>query len=438
MSKMLTAISGVPVPFNEGYRLSVLENCEALDQPLDPEFQRIVRLASRRFAVPIALVSLIDSERQWFFAQVGLAARETPRDQAFCAHAIVASSPLIVRDASQDPRFSDNPLVIGPPHIRFYAGVPLIIDGSALGTLCIVGFEPRPEFSAEDLVDLEDLAGLTTSLLKARRAVGATAHSEQVELERERMQALALLSHELRTPLNAIIGFADLIAEEVRGPITPPVYRGYAESMRDGGRRLERFAERVLRYTEVAYGQVEVSEERIDAYTLAERACSLVAARAMAADIALRIEPSENSAERLVLRGDPALLEQALFQVLSNAIEYGSVGQGGDAGKTTSADVVLTWGASDGGVSFAVRDRGAGLSPDRWETLIAPFSSGGDVFSRGNCDGGDCGSLGLGLALAKRLTELHGGTLTLDNCGEEGGCTIRLTLPHWRSVVDPD
>lgn len=438
MSKMLSPASQVPIPFNERYRLSVLNVCDVLDQPVDPDLQRLVQLASRRFAVPIALVSLIDEDRQWCFAQVGLTARETPRDQAFCAHAIVAESSLIVCDATQDPRFRDNPLVVGPPYIRFYAGVPLLVEGAALGTLCIIDFEPRATLNSEEMTDLQDLAGLATGFFKACRDARGAAQQRQPEQEKERIQALALLSHELRTPLNAIIGFAELIAGEISGPIQPPVYREYAEAMRDGGRRLERFADRVLSYTEIVYGQVRVHEEEIGARNVAERACRLVAARAEAKGISLRIEPDGPAADHLTLRVDPALLEQALFQVLSNAVEHGVSENCETSEDDPVRPVVLIWGLHNGVASFAVRDRGVGLSPDNWESLTSPFHCGDGASRQGQGDSSDCGNLGLGLALARRLIELHGGRLLLDDCSLGDGCTVRLNLPTWRVIDNGD
>lgn len=424
MRTIPTAIFKIPVPFNENYRRSVLEDFGLLDGPVDPELQRIVSLAARRLSVPIALVSLIDSARQWFVAQEGLADRETPRDVAFCAHTIVASAPLIVGDTLLDPMFSDHPLVVGPPHIRFYAGMPLMVDGAAVGTLCLVDAVPHPPLTPDEFADLEDLAGLAAGLLRARRDLGVESQTRKAEQESERTRALALLSHELRTPLNAIIGFAELIAEEVKGPVVPPIYRDYAESMRDGGRRLERFAERMLRYTEIASGHVAVRDERIQARVLAEQAAELVAARAQAAGVNLQVAPTTAFVDDLALNVDPQLLEQALFQVLSNAIEHGR-----GSGSNGPLDVLLTWELDDGRASFAVRDTGIGLSQEKWESVIAPFGSGMDPIARG-----DSGNLGLGLTLAKRLIELHSGSLTLDDCRSDTGCTIRITLPHWRTV----
>jgi GAF domain-containing protein len=133
-----------PKPVDEAERQAALDRT-GLTRPGEiPDLQDIVELAAVICGAPIALVSLVDGERQFFKARVGLDAAETPRDVSFCGHAILSSDPLIVPDASADARFADNPLVTGPPHIRFYAGVPLLVDGRhAIGTLCVIDTQPR-------------------------------------------------------------------------------------------------------------------------------------------------------------------------------------------------------------------------------------------------------------------------------------------------------
>ncbi|WP_295958008.1 GAF domain-containing protein, partial [uncultured Xanthomonas sp.] len=128
-----------PALLDEPQRLSALRQLCLLDTPADQVFDLVTQLASRYLRVPIALVSLIDEQRQWFKSRVGLEVPQTPRSQAFCAYAIHSPELMVVPDARQDPRFRDNPLVTGPPFIRFYAGAPLLMaDGASLGTLCVI------------------------------------------------------------------------------------------------------------------------------------------------------------------------------------------------------------------------------------------------------------------------------------------------------------
>lgn len=156
-----------PAPPNESERIRSLRALEVLDTPAEERFDRLTRLARRLFDVPIAAVSLVDSDRQWFKSKAGLDIEETPRQQSFCAHAILDENVTIVPDATRDARFEDNPLVRQAPGIRFYAGAPVRApDGSALGTLCVIGHEPR-EFDPEDATALRDLADMVEQELKA-------------------------------------------------------------------------------------------------------------------------------------------------------------------------------------------------------------------------------------------------------------------------------
>lgn len=132
------------MPKNEEARLAALKKLEILDTDPEERFDRITRIAAESFDVPIALVSLVDRDRQWFKSCIGLSVKETPRDMALCAHAILEDQLLIVPDAFLDPRFADNPLVTGEPHVRFYAGCPLKLpDGNLIGTLCLIDSRPH-------------------------------------------------------------------------------------------------------------------------------------------------------------------------------------------------------------------------------------------------------------------------------------------------------
>lgn len=149
-----------PIPENEHTRLETLRGLHILDTMAEERFDRITRLARRLFSVSISVVSLIDSDRQWFKSVQGLDVCETSRDISFCGHAINQPTVMVVPDALNDPRFADNPLVLAAPNIRFYAGFPLTMpNGMRVGTLCIIDDKPK-EFSLQDEQALEDLGRL--------------------------------------------------------------------------------------------------------------------------------------------------------------------------------------------------------------------------------------------------------------------------------------
>lgn len=159
-----------PSPESEERRLQLLEEYGLFDTPAEPDFDRLAAVAARFFRTPIALISLVGRDRQYFKAHHGTDLCETSRTVSFCAHALTETGPLIVLDATKDPRFSTNPLVIGPPGIRFYAGAPLVTgSGHMLGTLCVVDFSPRAAFGADERETLQDLAALVMQQMEMRR-----------------------------------------------------------------------------------------------------------------------------------------------------------------------------------------------------------------------------------------------------------------------------
>jgi len=176
------------LPRDETKRLAALINLDLVDTPAEERFDRITRFAARLFGVPIALISLVDADRQWFKSRHGLAITDTPRNVSFCGHAILGEGAFVVPDARRDPRFADNPLVACAEGFRFYAGYPLSApDGSKVGTLCIIDRRPR-EIGPEELEALTDLA-----------------HWAQCELLNARLhQALAMI-HDSEARLRAVV-----------------------------------------------------------------------------------------------------------------------------------------------------------------------------------------------------------------------------------------
>jgi GAF domain-containing protein len=157
-------------PPDEAERVSALVSYGILDSDFEESFDRITRVAANSFGVPIALVSLVDGARQWFKSAVGIEARQTERSISFCTHTILGKNVMVVPDATQDRRFRENPLVVGAPNIRFYAGAPLVTpDGFNIGTMCIIDRAPRAQFDERQQIVLRDLAGIVIDLMEARR-----------------------------------------------------------------------------------------------------------------------------------------------------------------------------------------------------------------------------------------------------------------------------
>jgi GAF domain-containing protein len=158
-----------PEPDNEAQRLEALREYRILDTEAEMAYDDLTKLAAYVCQVPIAMISLVDESRQWFKSKLGVNQRETPRDVAFCAHAILQTEPMIVRDALNDARFSDSALVTRSPHIRFYAGFPLSSpEGFALGMLCAIDRKPR-QLSAEQKKAMQALSRQVMALLELRR-----------------------------------------------------------------------------------------------------------------------------------------------------------------------------------------------------------------------------------------------------------------------------
>jgi GAF domain-containing protein len=158
-------------PENEAERIAALRRLLVLDTEPEEQFDAVTAYCASRFDVEIALVTLVDTDRQWFKSACGLTSRETSRDVSFCGHAILEDRVMVIPDARADDRFHDNPLVTGPPYIRFYAGAPLeLADRHRVGTLCLIDAEPK-RLEGEDLAHLRELAAVVARELEMRAAL---------------------------------------------------------------------------------------------------------------------------------------------------------------------------------------------------------------------------------------------------------------------------
>lgn len=401
-----------PVPDNEAERIAALKRYDILDTEAEELFDSIATVAAAICNTPIALISLIDSSRQWFKAKVGLDAEETSRDLAFCAHAIANPGELlIVPDATKDPRFAENPLVTGFPDIRFYAGAP-IIDSSnfALGTLCVIDRKPR-ELSQNQIEALQALSKQVCANLDLR-IQNRQIEEKSAEAERAnqaKSQFIATMSHEIRTPMNGLIGILDLLSDEL-----PPQYQDNLNIARASADNLLHLVNEVLDFSKIEASKLQLE---VIPFNLPETLKTAVAlhsrsAREKAIELSIEIDPELPD----TFEGDPNRIIQIASNLIGNAIKF--TGKG-----SVSVRVVST--SRSGAfhqIEISVKDTGIGIAPEKVNLLFEPFqqldSSTTRVF----------GGSGLGLSICQRLANLMKGDIQLDSPAE-GGARFTLSLP---------
>ena len=420
MSSILT-----PKPFNEPERIEALQALKILDTPREAAFDRITRIAASVMRVQTAFVSLVDTDRQWFKSCHGIDIASSPREIAFCAHAILKTEALVILDATKGPRFADNPFVTGEAGLRFYCGMPLTTrDGFRIGTLCVIDGEPRAEVTESELGAMRDLADMTMEAIEGRDALRnatdalsqhiSTAQKQAESGETAKANLMAMLGHELRTPLNAIIGFSEVMTGQAFGQLGSPHYVEYAEHIRDSGRHLLGLIGTLLNFASCERGEITLAEEEFDTTDVIEECAGMMSERARNADIELELEVAT---DLFALRADRNQVVQMLLNLIGNAIKFShSGGAVRIAAKCVAGQIVI-----------AVVDKGIGMSPDQLEKSRGVFDQLESGLAR-RFEG-----LGLGLPLTERLIELHGGKLEMQSAADEG-TTAKLTFPAWRSI----
>ncbi|WP_080241506.1 GAF domain-containing protein [Spirosoma rigui] len=214
-------MKSAPLPTNERGRLQALADYNLLDTDAESIYDDVTRMASEICRTPISLISLVDDDRQWFKSKLGLKTDETPRDQSFCAHAILEPSEVfIVPDARLDDRFADNPLTTGAPNVVFYAGVPLTTgEGHALGSLCVIDSRPRT-LTDNQILALKSLARLVNTHFELRKVTAERDKykSEFTQVTTARRTLLRLVAYQVKPLVNALLNDVQELTDKAPRP----------------------------------------------------------------------------------------------------------------------------------------------------------------------------------------------------------------------------
>jgi len=389
----------------ENARLAELNSYSILDTMSEEEYDNLTAIAAQICGTSISLVSLLDEKRQWFKSHHGLDVEETPKELAFCAHAINDPGDVfIIEDARSDIRFHDNPLVTGDPYVIFYAGVPLSAgNGLPIGTLCVIDHEPKV-LTHDQIIALGALAKQVMNLLAMRRTkLELEQTKKDLEAKNLDLEHFAhIAAHDLKSPLNNIIGLVELCLHDL-SKTEQNRFMELLVMIKDSVQQLKKLVDGLLDYAKSDQIKGDYLEP-IDLHKEVKAISGLYSS-----DTNIRITTKVNSSDLIASK---SALKQVLLNLITNAIKY------------NDKDVIEIEVGVDDAVdhySFYVKDNGAGIEPEHTQRIFEIFEIVGVKDRHGNRGSG------VGLATVKKLVDRLGGKVSVHSSLGEGS-TFTFTI----------
>ncbi len=400
-------------PPDEAERLRFLAQLGVMDTEPEEVFDEISDLAAAICETPIALLSFVDEHRVWFKSQLGVAASEMSRDLSFCAYGISQKDLFVVPDTLKDERFKDNPLVIGEPKIRFYAGEPLVDRGGhILGMMCVLDRRPR-ELRPSQKRALHVLARLVMIELENRRS---SERLQRLEVEAANLRLVGTMAnhllHEIGNAIVPISTHQQLLAERYSDP---DFRRSLDRALAEGVRRVSRLISQMRHLAD----EVDHTSDPVSLQFLVEEAYKTAVRNQGGSAAKLHFDASPKS---ILINGDPSALTYAFSEIILNALQANP----SDPEVEVHCDVHQP-GNSPGEVIIDFRDSGGGFPPESVDKATQPFFTTRNV------------GPGLGLAVARKVVEKHRGSIEIKApaMGEMGGVRIHLPLPPAATTQRP-
>lgn len=403
-----------PIPYNEGERLKKLYSYQILDTPSETDYDELVQLASQICNVPISLMTLVDKDRQWFKANVGLTVPETPREVSFCGHAINGTNLFVVEDATLDTRFSDNPLVTSDPNIKFYMGMPLTTpDGYNIGTLCVIDHKPRT-LTDQQQNAIRILAKQVVNHLELRLQINEIKNA-YLDLNEERdnsqrinniyQKLLSIVGHDIRGPLYSFIQLVEMVID---GTVSYEDFIKLAPDFKNNMQNTTTLLNNLVDWGKEHIQGNSNNLKDVDFYQLVEKVKSNFVTQANLKGI----EIINNVPSNVILHLDENILRFIIRNLVSNSLKF-----------TNSGQIIIDASISDSNFIFSVSDNGIGMSENIKNNLFKWDTTKNTRLGTNNEKG-----TGLGLSIIKEFTDQLNADIHVDTEINKG-TKFTITVP---------